>query len=329
MRLYKRADIWWLGWFENGREFRKSTKCTDKKAAQLVFNRVQRERADPTHAAAHSATVASAAARFLKEKRKTCRSDGTLNMYECKTGHVVRLLGEVRLSELSHAKVLEYTERREAETASPHTVHRELTALRLLLKSAARAGEFGKDIKSILPSYSARYEPRTRWLTEDEMLAVCEHLEPSRAAVIAFMLATSARFSEAFRARRGDIQATGIVIRGTKTARAKRVVPAMSMFWPYLAFAMQHADGPGELMFSPWTNLRRDVARASHRAGLASTFTPNDLRRSTATWLVKRGVPLNLIAKVMGHASTAMLERVYGQLDHGDVGRLIEMHAAQ
>lgn len=246
-----------------------------------------------------------------------------MNMYECKTGHVIRLLGNVRLSELTHAKVFAYTEKREAETAKPHTVHRELTTLRLILRSAIQAREFSGDLKAVLPRYSARYTPRTRFLTLDELLAVCAHLEPSRAAVLAFIVATSARFGEAFRARRSDITPASILIRGTKTEKSRRFVPMLSVMWPLVAYALARADGEGDALFSPWSNLRRDVHRACARAGV-ETFSANDLRRTTGTWLVKMGVPYELVAKVMGHASTAMLVKVYGQLDTGDVARLIE-----
>lgn len=323
MRLYKRGQIWWVRWSEGGRKVRKSTGCTDKKAADIALRRWQRERADPNHAAAHQATVGTAAARFLRELEKTCRSDATMNMYECKTGHVVRLLGETRLADLTHAKVLRYTEQRESETAVPHTVHRELTALRRILKSAIRAREFSADIKSVMPDYAARYVPRTRFLRFDELLAICAHLEPSRAAVLPFIVATSARFGEAFRARRSDITARSIAIRGTKTDKSRRHVPMLSVTWPLVAYTLERADGEGDMLFSPWPNLRRDVHRACRRAGV-DIFSANDLRRTTGTWLVKMGVPYELVAKVMGHASTAMLVKVYGQLDTGDVGRLIE-----
>ena len=43
---------------------------------------------------------------------------------------------------------------------------------------------------------------------------------------------------------------------------------------------------------------------------------------------MKRGVPLHLCAKVLGHANTNMLQRVYGQLDTEDVGRLINDRVA-
>ena len=55
----------------------------------------------------------------------------------------------------------------------------------------------------------------------------------------------------------------------------------------------------------------RDAACA--RAGI-ERCSPNDLRRTCATWLRAAGVAPDLIAPVMGHADTRMVERVYGRL---------------
>jgi integrase len=42
--------------------------------------------------------------------------------------------------------------------------------------------------------------------------------------------------------------------------------------------------------------------------------TPNDFRRTFASWLAQAGVPLFTAAKLLGHGSTKMLERVYARL---------------
>lgn len=323
LTTYRRGAIFWVRGTLNGVKVRESTRCRDAKAAEAYRRRLERELADPTHAAAHKATVESAAERFLKELAHEGKAPGTVNMYECKVGHVVRLLGTIRLSALCHADVLGYITKRLAETAAPHTIHRELTALRRSLKSASGAGEFSRDPKSVIPKFSAGYVPGTRWLTENELDAVMSHLESNRAAVLAFAVATAADYGSIFHAKVGDIGPVHILVRGTKTSSRLRTVPRVSMFAKYVLQVLAHADGADGMLFSPWTNMTRDIARACKRAGV-DKFTARDLRRTTGTWLLKSGVPINIAAKFLGHANTLMLQKVYGQLDAGDIGRLIE-----
>ncbi len=52
---------------------------------------------------------------------------------------------------------------------------------------------------------------------------------------------------------------------------------------------------------------RSDVSKGLERC------SPNDLRRTFASWQVEAGVPLFPIAQAMGHKDTRMLERVYGR----------------
>lgn len=319
MRLYKRGAIWWVRW---GRR-RETTKCTDRKAAELYARRLQRRLADPAHAAANEATVDSALERFLVELRSEPVAEGTRHMYRTKAGHVGRLLGAVRLVELDHAATLGYVRTREAEGAKQHTVHKELTTLRRALRSAARAGEFPRDVSAVLPRYGTGYQPTEQWVDEADLWAVMRALPPGRAAWIAFVVATGANTGDVERARREDITESGIRVRGTKTSARPRMVPRLSTFAELIAFAEKHADGEPPRLFRPWANVRRDLAEACVRAGVAP-FPPTRLRHTTATWLVRAGVPLHLVAKVLGHASTAMLQRVYGHLDALDVGELIE-----
>jgi integrase len=58
------------------------------------------------------------------------------------------------------------------------------------------------------------------------------------------------------------------------------------------------------------SNVRRDLARISLGLGLPE-MRPNELRHTAATVLSDRGVPLELIADLLGHTSTRMLDATY------------------
>lgn len=327
-RVIKRGAVWWYRGTIHGVEVFKSTKCRDRKAADLFVRKLERELADPHHAAAHQATIASAATRFLKEVRNEGLADGTINMYECKTGHVVRLMGHIRLYDLEASHTQKFIDTRREETAEPYTIHRELTALRRVLKSAAKAREFDRDPKSVIPKYGTKYVPRKRWLTSAELWAVMYHLDAGRAAMIAYAVATASDLGALNRARREDVQPKFVSVRGTKTESRPRTVPRVVIFSRLLEFAIANADGEDGKLFRPWSNMRRDIAAACKRADI-DPFTAIDLRRTAATWLVRADVPLNVVAKFMGHGSTAMLEKVYGQLDAESVGHIIERRTAR
>ena len=114
-----------------------------------------------------------------------------------------------------------------------------------------------------------------------------------------------------------------------------------------LDFALENAKGPGDPMFVCWENVRRDLDAAciriekklnpgfDHGPDKLSkrlravppkpfpSVSPNDLRRTCATWLRAQGVPPHLIAPVMGHRDSRMVERVYGRLPIDDLAKRI------
>jgi len=320
LTLYLRGDIYWARGSDDGVKFRKSTKQTNQRKARLVADRWERELLDPDHFRSHQATVHSAAERWLREI-KVAKKAETVRFYGVKIRHVQRLLGDVRLAKLTHDKVLGYIEKREAEGAHTHSIHRELTALRLTLKSAARAREFSRDPKTVIPIYRSGYEPLKDWVTAETIWAAIRQLQPFRGAAVAFAIATASDFSSIFTAERADIKRDFILVRGTKTSTRKREVPRIDVMAPFLDYAIEHSLPDGQ-MFFPWNKMSRDVRAACRRAKVPE-FTARTLRRSAATWLVAAGVPYEVAAKFLGHGSTAMLQKVYGQLAPSDAARLI------
>lgn len=326
LTLKKRGRIWWCYGSVDGKKFRQSTKQTSRRQAELVRGRWEREDADPTHFRANKATVSSAAKRWLREIDATMNPE-TVRFYNVKANHVVRLLGDVRLSRLDHERCLGFLEERKAEGAHPHTIHRELTTLRLILKSAKRAKEFALDPRDVVPKVKAGYVPQEQWVEPHVIWAAIAHLPKHRGAALAFVAATACDFGNIETARREDILDDRVYVRGTKTAARARWLPRVAVFETFLRHALAYAKGPlqggdGVMLFGDWGSMARDVRAACRRAGVAE-FTARTIRRSCATWMARAGVPFPIAAKFMGHASLSMLLKVYAKFGVEDIGAAI------
>ncbi len=327
-RLFRRGRVWY-GWFyENGRRITRSTKCRDRAAADRVARQWERDAADPDHAAARSATLTDALQLLLRldaeEVAAGRRSPDTVEFHRTKAGHLVRVFETDEndrhvpfpLARLRAFDVDGYISRRRAEGAADTTISKELVVLRKSLRLAIRAGLWRGRVDEVIPiAFSPGYEPRKRALTADELKKLLAELLPDRAARVAFIVATSACWRETELAHRGDVGEglATVLLRGTKRKTRFRTVPIVSPAQQsLLAYALEHAKGTSDALFQPWGNVRRDLADACEEAKI-ERCSPNDLRRTFASWQVEAGVPLFPIAQAMGHKDTRMLERVYGR----------------
>jgi hypothetical protein len=148
----------------------------------------------------------------------------------------------------------------------------------------------------------------------------------NRAACVAFCIATSARWSEAERARREDVLLINdapayVMLRGTKTEGALRTVPVLPTTAPLVALALEHGREAGEL-FEAWQNVRRDLHAACRRLGIAPV-SPNDLRRTTGQWLRDAGVETDFIYPVLGHKDSRMVQRIYTKITPEALGEAL------
>jgi integrase len=251
-------------------------------------------------------------------------SHDTLLFHQAKAGHLVRLFETndrdenvpFRLNQLRAFHVDDYISKRREEEAKDTTIHKELMVLRKSLRLAIRAGLWRGRVEEVIPvAFSPAYEPRERALPSEEVEKLLAELPPDRGARVAFIVATSACWRETELALRSDVgEGRGTVqIRGTKRKTRFRTVPIVTPAQQsLLAYALDHAGGQEDLLFRRWGNVRRDLEEACERAGI-ERCSPNDLRRTFANWMVEAGVPLYVIAQMMGHKDTRMLERVYGR----------------
>jgi integrase len=207
-------------------------------------------------------------------------------------------------------------------------IKKELGTLRTALHLAQEQGRFdGRPDLAVPASFDPDAPTSDRSPTREEWLKLLPELASDPAAIAAFVLATSAEWSALERATRGalpkDLKAARVEVpvRGSKTDDRDRVVPIVTDEQRLLMrFVAQHAgggdDGP---LFPSLANFRRALGEACERAGVEHV-SPHSLRHAAGQWLVDLGTPIELVSRILGHASTSITESVYARVKAETVG---------
>jgi integrase len=304
------AKVWWCRTDPVSGE-RASTGSRSIEGARAWREERERRRANPHLAASYEATVGQWV-KLVNSAKKERKAEGTANMYRVKLGHVARIFGESSpMASIEPTSVDRYVALRQSEGATNNTIGKELTGIVQLCKHAKRAGQYAGDISALRPiGFSIDYQPRTQVLRREWLPKLAKELEPDELAAVKAIVATGARLSEYLKLRKVHVDKKRwlVTLLGTKTEAARRTVPIPSIFRSLLTEALPYLDGP------KWDRITKGLPAACKRAKIPR-LTPNDLRRTHATWLIEAGVTKALIGDSLGHLDSRMVERVYGHAD--------------
>jgi integrase len=315
----------WFGWYYDprGKRVPFNTRCRDRRAADAALR--QRER--QAHAApgvsqdAPAYEVGAALAYFIEHGASDCAPE-TLAMYATKSGHLLRVLGEIDTNALKRDDVQDYINQRLNEGAAGSTLSKELVTLRQALTLAHERKLMLQHPAAIIPKFRFRYVPRDRYLSVAEFAAVFHALPVQRRLWMLLAVYGGPRLSEIERLRweHVDLHTGWMILPGTKTAKAKRHVPLAAPLAEALN-AIPEEDRIGPVV-EPWANVRRDLATICDDLEIEHV-SPNDLRRTFASWLKQAGEDSMVVAKLLGHTSSRMVELVYGHLNDGALARAV------
>lgn len=319
-RIYKRGDAYW-GDFQalDGRRVRLSLRTQDRVVAKERLRAAELAAADPR--AGEQPRPLSAALDYLIAVACNDRSAATRSFYEQKARHLIRVLGDVAIESIDRAAVAAYAKTRIDEGAHPHTVGKELIALRRALKEQHEIRPLPRPPGEVMITWRSHYQPITRYHTPEQFAALLQAAPPARQLWIVIAVYTGGNLSEVTKIDRThvDLAAGTLRIPGTKRQARNRLQPIAEPLRPWLAAHLEaHRDPatgavrPGPIV-GPWRNATRDLAQYCARAGVPRVTT-NDLRRTYASWLKQAGVDSSAVAALMGHTSTRMVDLVYGKL---------------
>lgn len=260
-----------------------------------------------TNRAAHTRETLTSAAGALLDTVEMTNAKATWSFYRTKARHLVRVLGDITLAEITRDRLTAYITQRRAEGASKSTVAKELIALRRTLKLAKERGTWVGDL-AVIPAFRPAYKPIERWLDAHQAAQLLERLRPDRRLWVALAIFAGLRKSEIEGLRWEDIRwADGVIhVRGTKTVKSDRRVPIATE----LAHALMQVRRTTGLVVGKWLQSTRDLAVAC-AAAKVPRITANDLRRTFLSWLAQKGTHPRIAADLAGHASTRMVDLVY------------------
>jgi len=202
------------------------------------------------------------------------------------------------------------------------TANRVLTILKAALSHAFRESHVDSDIewRRVKP-FEDVDAPRIRYLDAAEARRLINGCDGEFRPLVRAALVTGCRYGEILALQVDDYNhdAGNVRVRASKGGK-RRDVPLTTE--GVELFEAATAGRPGRVRIftradgSPWATSHqvRRMKAASTAAKLKPTVRFHELRHTYASVLAQKGVPLHVIAEVLGHADTRMTKRHYAHL---------------
>ena len=205
-----------------------------------------------------------------------------------------------------------------------NTINTKLNRLRSVVKWAGRLGypiddPFGKGVR-----FLNRSTPRTIFLTKDEYDEFLQKALADRndlamrvtRELFIFSCETGLRFSDVLDLKWTHLKkdSKGVTYISKIQCKTKELVeiPLMSK-WPKVLLAKYRNVSTGEHVFPRLSNncVNRKLKMLAEKAGIGKRLSFHAARHTFASHLANAGVPLYIVAKLLGDKSLDMVHRVY------------------
>ena len=254
--------------------------------------------------------------------------------------HVYPVIGSDKLRNIKPSRVAAVLVKMDDAGLSRSYQHNAHKAMSAVFKAAQADGLLASNPVRAVKAPRGGHKPKVV-PSRDQVTALLAAAEDARMrALVATLAYTGVRISEALSIRWSDVSENSIAIHNGKggKSRAVPVTPALSRIlkdWRREQRAEQLAaiwwDEDHDWMLSSdcgtqWDphNARKkfrplvegveseDPSKA--RPAICPGATPHSLRHATATLLLEEGVPMKVVAELLGHSSTRITEDIYSHV---------------
>ena len=321
--IYKREKYYWIAYRErNGKRIQKSTKQTDRAAANIL-----KKHYDMLEKSYHlSGTPLQSAVKisdYLQEYlelRKNRVSEKTAARDRQAVQSLMNTTGDIYITRIGTEHIEKWLSE-VLKTRQPTTANCLLRHCKAFFNHAMKLNYIkenpAKEIKAI-----REQEKAVRILTQSEVTDILKTMPEDWQNLIRVALVTGARAGELCRLRKEDVNTDGgyIIIRSTRENPTKnkksRIVPipdnSIDLFLKLTGIADRFllTDTNG----SAWTvdRISKNFKIYSKKAKINCTF--HDLRRTYGGWLIMSGADLVTVQQNLGHSSITVTVKHYSQV---------------
>jgi site-specific recombinase XerD len=229
----------------------------------------------------------------------------------------------------THFTIQSYLAQR-LDEVSPARVAMERNGLRSFFKFMHSAGLAPADPTANIKSFKVTYGERELPSKEDiATLLRCQCYHHKATAkfrlMLCLLLDTGLRINEACSIRKANINFDRLEIKVMGKGRKERIVP-ISPFVGRLLEAWLQRDGQSEWLFPAntktgyWgnTGFYKELRNACRKEGIRQLH-PHQLRHFFATHNLRNGARLEVVSRILGHASIAVTADIYTHIDKEEI----------
>lgn len=329
-KLYRRPEspCWWVAFTAGGHRVRRSLRTDDRETAnQLAAGQYRDALKGEAPDQRSTLSLSHALSRYITEHAAYLPSAETV-AHQGKA--LVRIIGKaVALGSIDDAVVATFVAKRRGERArrghgkrgsrlmdrrvSSSTVNRETALLRAVMERARKLWKV--DVAAVNWKLHRLQEAdhRTRYLSVEEADRLIGVAAPHLRPAIITALFTGLRLTNVMALDWADVDlpARRITVR-VKSRKPGGKVLSVPIATPLVAeLALLGAADTGPVFTyrgRPVAKMRRSFTTALRAAGIAD-FHWHDLRHTSASWMVQRGVPIAVVRDILGHSDIKLTMR--------------------
>jgi len=340
--LYKRGNVYWMGFRFGGRRFRESCDTSSVTLARDIERKRRYDLAAGLHGIKKPATPTTflvASKDYLKWKKPSLGA-GSYVVEEYSLKHLTPVFGGLLVTDITADDITDYQKGRLAESASPKTINMEVATLRQILKKHRLWANIQPDVRMLSVKTDIGCVLTTA--EEDALLKACgESRSRLLLPYVVLAINTGMRFGEIRLLKWSQVDLIGATVTvgesktdagsGRKVPLNARALKALQTWATSFPDRKPHhyvfpSEGAGLATDEAVVNTHHtkptvpigDVQRAWERARRVAEVTVrfHDLRHTACTRMLEAGTPLMVVGQLLGWTAgtVAAMAKRYGHV---------------